>query len=166
MRKPIEDQTKAITPNASVFLTKMAATLKWKIPDRERKERVALLAEMIETFRRVPLRSRQLFAFIVERAEWIDHQDCSVVAHNEIREACGLSNAKLFEHVAVLKKYKLVEADYDEFSNPGISIRRLWGGKYHSTYGWTFWEDLTMFCEESGIPLADLIVNLRFNMLD
>jgi hypothetical protein len=48
MRKSIEDQTKAITPTASASLAKMAATLKWDLPDKERAERVTLLAEMIE----------------------------------------------------------------------------------------------------------------------
>jgi hypothetical protein len=144
MLKAIEDQTKAITPGASVSLAKMAATLKWRMPAKEHEERVTLLAEMIEKFRRVPLRSRQLFAIILERAEWVSDQDSSVVTHNEIREACELSNAKLFEHVKLLEKYKLVEADYDEFRNPDISVCRLWGGKYHRMYGWLFWEDCSV----------------------
>jgi hypothetical protein len=166
MLKAIEDQTKAITPGASASLSKMAEALKWNLPDKEREERVTLLAEMIEKFRRVPLRSRQLFAIILERAEWAHNQDCSVVAHNEIREACGLSNVKVIEHVVVLKKYKLVEADYHEFRNPDISVGRLWGGKYHLLYGWTCWEDLKEFCGKVGIPLTDFIVELRFNLLD
>ena len=121
---------------------------------------------MIEQFRRVPLRSRQLFSIILERSEWVDHQDCSVVAHNEIREACGLSNAKVIEHVTVLEKYELVEADYNEHRNPNISVRRLWGGKYHRSYGWTFWDDLKEFCRRTGIPLSDIIIELRLNSLD
>jgi hypothetical protein len=166
MLKAIEDQTKAITPGASASLAKIAATLKWDLPNAEREERVTLLAEMVEKFRRVPLRSRQLFAIILERAEWANNQDSSVVVHNEIREACGLTNAKVIEHISVLEKYKLVQADYHEYRNPDISVGRIWGGKFHSMYGWTFWEDLKEFCAETGIPLTDFITDLRFNLLD
>ncbi len=166
MLKAIEDQTKAVTPSASASLAKMAATLKWDLPAKECEERITLLEEMVEKFRRVPLRSRQLFAIILERAEWTDHKDSSVVAHNEIREACGLTNAKVIEHVSVLEKYTLLHADYHEYRNPDISVDRIWGGKFHRECGWMFWEDLKEFCSETGIPLTDFVIHLRFNLLD
>jgi hypothetical protein len=53
-----------------------------------------------------------------------------------------------------------------EYRNPDISVDRIWGGKFHRDYGWTFWEDLKEFCNETGFPLKDFVVDLRFNLLD
>jgi hypothetical protein len=36
----------------------------------------------------------------------------------------------------------------------------------HRDDGWMFREDLKQFCDETGLPLSDLIIDLRFNLLD
>ena len=161
MLRAIADLTKAIPPSVPTSLKKMGRSLGWKITSEQRAARLEALSELIHNLRRVPIRTRQLLIVLIERTLYD-----STVRHHEIREACDLDDHTVFEHVDTLKRYELVEADYQEAPDAEISVHGLWNREMDDSSGWAFWDELVEFCEKTGATLDDFVIELRFNLLD
>lgn len=76
----------------------------------------------------------------------------------EIKKICKMSSENFIDNIIILEKYGLCHMDTDWDNIDVICLVDL---PYE---GW--WKDLKEFCKETGISLKEIIVDLKFNLLD
>ena len=114
--------------------------------------------ELLERLARLPEDSRRLLSLIVSRSETVPPGQYGVLAE-EIRMELRTDTGTLWNLVNVLRRRDFAHfwEDYEEGNF--IIVNR-------PNRDWLIWDELRNFCEETGINLLSLIVDLRFDYLD
>ncbi len=144
-------------------LAEMCRVLKWDLEPEQIAVTLPELQTMIDRMRNLPIRTRQLLAIVVGRLLRHElpnnrYRYDDRVSQREISEAANLPMSQVEEHVGIMERYKIgsLEEGY-EFMNVRL---------YECPSGWSIWGDFKEFCDLTGIPLAWLLVELRFDLLD
>ena len=82
------------------------------------------------------------------------------VSAAEIRSACRLDEQHFADLLAIVHDQGLVDPWFDD--EKGVLYLTL----RDASDDWSIWQELAEFSKKSGIPLNDLIVRLKFALLD
>lgn len=141
-------------------LSELNRVLGWKQTPDELKYNISEMRNFIDKLKKLPPGTRQLMNIIAERASQRDpYNRRYFVLAPEICSACQLDRTNLNEQMAIIEKYGLAHIDEDDNGIPIITLSGL-------RSGWPIWDDLKKFSSAKNIPLYDLIVNMRFDLLD
>jgi len=154
------DYSATQTEHLPKSLNEMNKVLQWKQTPDELKYSISEMCNFIDKLKKLPPETRQLMHIIVERASQRDpYSGRYFVLVPEICSACQLDRGKINEQMAIIEKYGLASLDKDDNQIPIIKLSGL-------RSGWVIWDDLKIFSSSKGIPLYDLIVNMKFDILD
>jgi len=80
---------------------------------------------------------------------------------SEIKYACDIGTTMLSEYIGILDRLGVImEGDPDDFNgNEGFVFRK-------TPSGWLVVEDLKEFTKKSDVTLTQLLVELRFDLMD
>lgn len=117
--------------------------------------------------RELPIETRRLLSVAVRRAyeQAVREHDLgglgtATVNPFEVQKATGLSNDEYREQVRILQEHGLVSVEDDD----GIG---KWTMYIDGQGSWSrLAEDIAGFCREQEIPLDEIFVGLKFDLLD
>jgi DNA-binding transcriptional ArsR family regulator len=117
--------------------------------------------------RQLPPSTRELLAIVVRRATEKAERDgdraginCLTINPGEIHRATGLTQSEFMEQIRILEDHGLLSLD-DSDGN-GRVLLYIFG----SVGGLRIAEEIVHACKDRKIPLEDVYVNLRFDLLD
>lgn len=155
----LEDQTQRRTVTPPKNLKRLCTALSYGNTDAELAESIPDAISLAERLRSVPLRAAQFLVLLLERAkvqgkslEWLHYDDALL--------AIGTSTDEFDRLVKVLEHHNMILLDTDEEG----ALRIGWCGNPRS--GWELLKDLRIFSSKTGVPLGDLLIQLRFELLD
>jgi hypothetical protein len=153
----IVDEFYCASANSPKTLNNLAHTLKWDIAQNELQEIVPDFIELIERLKKLPRRSRELLAIIVQRAKYEQFSGMYVLA-TEIVNATGLSKQELVNEVAVLDRHGF--ACIEELQ--GLPIVEI----NSANRNWLMWDTIQEFCLSQKMSVNELVVALNFDYFD
>lgn len=110
---------------------------------------------LIDRLRKVTPETRNIFCMMLSRSQG----EKSEIDLDEIQEVTGKSDKNMVHYVVLLQKYGMItKSEKNEYNRP-IS--------YFEEYdGWDMWNEIKEYSDKTGISLEELIVNMRFSLLD
>ena len=142
-------------------MQRLANTLgwsKWGVDKTEVADTLEDFTGFSKAIQRLPIATRELLCVIVDRSSphYANHTELRAL-HHEIVQACEMRDQDVVKHVEIMAEYEIATGnEYDE--TPHICLIN-WND-------WPIWSDLRKFCERSGVKLNELLVDLRFDLLD
>jgi hypothetical protein len=119
---------------------------------------LAEIATFCNAIKALPIATRELLVVIVERAApRPPYSDNPRVLFHEVVQACEMSEHNVIKHVRIMEAHDIAsgfsidDEPYIELGNTGDR---------------PIWSDLRTFCDHAAVELRELIVNLRFGLLD
>ena len=130
------------------------------VPGDEREAVKRAFHALAAMLKPVPIPSREILLHSVRRGSQPEYHDRSMrVITEEVAQACGLPRADLWNGVQILVRHKLVQLNDDY---PGMYIMSHVGDRDD----WNIWWALRSYCEKNELDLRQILVLLRFNLLD
>ena len=78
----------------------------------------------------------------------------------KLRNVTGLTESEMKKHYEMLERYGFLSyIEDDDYGNSICFITEL-------ESGWPFWADLKRFTKETTVTLEELVVDLKFSLLD
>lgn len=153
---PQADPRNVVVPaqNAGRF----ARILGWNFDSNEMAKLKEEFAQIADSLARVPQQARELFNSLIFRA---DDRYGDEIPWAELRDASGLSDQAMTEQLVVLERYDLASTWYDEEERTK-KIRPINPKRSENEY----WSWLRAFSKDGNVRLRDIIVELRFDLLD
>lgn len=162
LQRSISDITEDDNIRPCKSLERINQILEWGNSEQELSEVTQEIIEFGEKLSEVPVASRQLFLIIVKRAErrsGFSRVNCCVSAH-ETEHVSTEPLDVLKEHYQMLDRRGLIgEGAPDDFGKDQIEIKQM-------PTGWDFVSELKEYCGKTGIDMAEIIVDLNFQLLD
>ena len=117
--------------------------------------------EFADRVAQLPVLVRQLMVIIARRATRPGGINMSLeLALHEIQQVTGLRESELLGHLEMLDRYGFLREGFpNEVGQPPVKTCDL-------KSGWPISKDLVSTCNRHQIPLEDIVVRLRFNLLD
>jgi len=166
IRGSIVDHTKMVTATYPSSLTRYC-----EVYGLSKDRRSPSISELIERFNqfadqlsKLPISTREILVILVERADEYDLGSSSQgmrVLPSEIEFVTGLKRKQLKDHLDILKQHQF--ASIITCEDDGTEVEYIF--LYHKS-GINEWLDIKEYCTKTGIPLAEIIENLRFHLLD
>jgi hypothetical protein len=118
------------------------------------------LASFSKKLQVTPIPVRRFVVAIIERAIRLDRKTHQIIVPaSDVRGALKLSDYKINSLGGDLKNYRLGDVDqYGENEVWSVHIKDIGNDMPLAT--------LAKYCHETGIPLSDIIVDLKFHLLD
>lgn len=157
------DSTKALVPTSPGKFTAFDRLMpKWAVTGRDRAAREEDFTRYIAKLRVVPDAERRFMLAIVDRAATLGHKhDMPAVHVADAQSAHGLSDKQIKAYGDALERYdiggvfEMSVGDRDDYhvviSNPSDYLD--WGG-------------IEKFCKKAGLSLREIIIDLKFGLLD
>jgi DNA-binding MarR family transcriptional regulator len=161
MLNSIVDQTKHSQIREAKSLTKLIEPHMDPLTSEELSNILKRLHEFSNRLARLPTRTRELIVVIAERSQRpAGINMSSVVSVSELQHVTELSTTDLVQQIAMLDKSGLVRESFpDDFGQATVELTGM--GR-----DWPNWDDLLHVTKKHGIALRDIVVNLRFDLLD
>lgn len=158
LQQSISDITTFSEIASSKCCKNLDKVLKWGNSDIELVECSKEANTWAEKLKKLPMDTRKIFSIMIDRS--IDTASGPKVALHEIEKVTSLPASEMKKHYEMLERYGFLSGiDYDDYGNPIGFINEL-------DSGWTFWADLKQYTTETTVTLEELIVNLKFSLLD
>jgi hypothetical protein len=105
--------------------------------------------------------ARQVLVTVMKRGEYDEMSRSHELAVGELERAMRLESREVMSLCAELEKRKFARLEIDEFSGdePVVATRGA------PDYGFMI-SDLAIFCRDAGFDVTDIIMELRFDLLD
>lgn len=162
MRSSIADHTEASEIYLPERLDCIHDVLNWSLNREELDESLAECIDCAQVIRNIPIPTRELLVIILKRSEHVGGITSDFgVAISEIKHACDMELTTLQEHLSILEKHGVImEGDsYDFNGQSGVVFRTM-------PSDWSIYEDLKEFASKTQVTLTELLVDLRFDLLD
>lgn len=162
MRNSIADHTETSEIYFPKRLDCINEILKWSLNREELDECLAECIDCAKVIKNIPIPTRELLVIILKRSEHVGGVTSDFgIAISEIKHACGMDIKTLHEHLSILDKHEIImEGDpYDFNGQSAVAFRTL-------PSGWPIYEDLKGFASKTQVTLTELLVDLRFDLLD
>jgi len=155
----IVDQTTINELEKTNSLKRLHDVLDWGLNQEQLSECVHEFNEFASRLYKLPVQTRQLIEVILKRKQ--ERETIGIIVHiAEIAAVTGRGPEDLSKHFEILEKYGFITGiDRSEYGTPITVLRDL-----HS--GWPVWGDLIQFSQKTGNSLYELIVDLKFTILD
>ncbi|MDN4067688.1 hypothetical protein QYF50_07250 [Paenibacillus vini] len=129
----------------------------WKHTSDELPYTLEHILKFFNTLKKMNKTSRQFFASIVDLSEPMRIEDHKmIVPAQELENALNIFPHEVQNQMNIIEKYKLGRIEHEE--HPVNII--VWAAD------WPLLSDLKFYCEEEGINLKEIIVNLNFSLID
>jgi hypothetical protein len=159
IRSSISDQTSLDEIQYASTLARLNAVVGWGLEPEQLKPMVDEIHEFAESMKILPHRTRELLSIIVARGQGYNYiAGMWWALFDEIVEATHLEPSEIGKHVGILERYQIGYLDDDD-GKYMIVLRPL-------PSRWRIWADLKDFGERTKTPLAEILVDLRFSILD
>jgi hypothetical protein len=156
---PEDDETRIA--NYPENLLQLNGVLEWDLDENHLHDSLTDIHNIIDALVEIPLPSRRLFNLIVSRYT----REGGEILWPEIRDVARISDNQISEYLRVLEKYGLVDVRYDR--EDGVTkIVPLDLAEDKTWDPGVYWSEIRRFAQLENIRLSDLIVNLRFDLLD
>jgi hypothetical protein len=162
LRETIIDETELTEITAPCSLQRMNDRCGWGLTTEQLLESSKEVAVLAERIKKLPIATRQVLVLVNQRSyrAGASMKADSMVPLHEVADACGLARERVFEHVETMDRYRIAYGEYDERDGLDyICLRPLQSG-------WKFWSDLRSFCEDTDTSMREVVVELRFDLLD
>lgn len=127
--------------------------------DEENKENAKILNELLEKMTDLPIMTRKFLGIMAMRSFEDNMQYCVVPIH-EIEITTGMDAQSIICHVDILKR-KGISSDIEmDDALPFCTLK----GDFKT--GWSYWNDIREFCNNSGISIERICVDLDFSAFD
>lgn len=130
----------------------------WKLSTDELLSTLEDILKFFNTLKKMNKTSRQFFASIVDLSEPMhgmeDHK--MTVPAQELENALYIPPQTIKNQMNIIEKYKLGHIEHEEYP---VSIN-VWAANWPLLY------DFKFYCEEEGINIKDIIVDLNFSLID
>lgn len=158
----IRDWTEDQTYHMPGSLERIAKHQGFRIAEDELQGSKQAVMELADALRVVTRPARELLAVVISRARSTAGTDALAVGVGELERAARLSPQQLTGLVSELEQHRLayLEPDFDswDFREPYVAtIARP---------EWPSWTELRDFTAAHDVTVADLVVDLRFDLLD
>lgn len=162
IRASIQDHTNESQLSFPATLAKMNHVLGWNQGADDLLETIPLIVEFAEKVKMLPVPTRELLAIAITRGTAFGGERRHLeVPAGELLHACDLAPDQLREQIVILKNRNVAWIDSDfEYDHDEV----LYIGE--SLAGWSFAEDLQSFCKIANVSIQQIIVDLRFDLLD
>lgn len=129
------------------------------VPPEEREARAEDVRAFAERLRAVHPQARKLLIHIAELAYHGHGEDRQpdTAYLPELHESCGLDVESMYATLEALKQAELVKIE-KEYPFEDVAIVK-------APSGWNVLATIAVFCEDNQIPLGDIIVDMRFDLL-
>jgi hypothetical protein len=117
------------------------------------------IRELAKRLKPVPVPCREILLHSLRRASAPEYSSSEQVIAEEVAQACNIRTRDLWTSVRILIRHELVYYDDDY---PSVYSMRHVG----DLDDWDIWMALRSFCEETEVDLQEILVNLRFDVLD
>jgi len=133
----------------------------WPEEAEIREEAIAGMRRFADTIRDLPIDVREFLAVAVRRATEtrLSFAPMSVLCQ-EADRASGVGAELVKGYVGILKKNDLAHIDRDDDDHLWRIYLHWW------PTDWNVWGELQAFCKQKDRPLTDVLVDLRFDLLD
>lgn len=148
----ILDEAEREVAHPPISLERMSTICGWD----SREECIPVFNRLHSVLREVPTSTRQVLLVIVRRG--------SEMRHFELVQVTTRPEHEIANHIAVLESHGLVDVDLENERNPMLRLK--WFGPKGGEWDMDVWNDIRKFCRTSGITLHEVIVGLRFDLLD
>lgn len=136
-------------------LAKMNKVRDWKNSEDELLGVVPDFNALVDKLRKVTPETRTVFSIMLSRSQG----ENSEIDLDEIQEVTGKSQTNMVHYVTQLAKYGFIsEPDLNEYRKP-VSFFKVYDM-------WDIWNEIKEFSDSANISLEELIVNMRFSLLD
>ena len=158
LKQSITDYTSKSEVAYSNCCKKLDTIFKWRNSDEESVECCKEVNIWADILKKLYPDTRKVFCIMIDRSNQ-GKFGLKVVMH-EIEEVTGLHLEELIKHFEMLQMYGFLSyIQYDDYENPICFIKNLLSG-------WNFWSDLKQFTSITTMSLEEIIVNLKFKLLD
>jgi len=130
-----------------------------RIAAKDRKSVRKAIRELAKRLKPVPVPCREILLHSLRRASVPDYYGPVQVIAEEVAQACNIRTKDLWTSVRILIRHELIYID-EEYH--GVYFMRRVGDLDE----WNIWTALRSFCEETDVDLREILVNLRFDVLD
>lgn len=163
MRASITDHTVASVISESKTLERMKNVLGWDLNEYEISVCAEELGEFAVKVKNLPVPTRKLLAIIIRRGKAISYgmNNRLETPLSELQHVCSMTKSDLREHLTILESCGVCDFGKDREERYEVAI--VLNPK---SADWCIAEDLREFCASTGIREEDIIVDLRFDLLD
>jgi hypothetical protein len=160
IRAKIVDHTELSDVASPRSLARMNDVLGWGLSPEKLAECIAELEVFSKRVKHLPIPTREVLVAFIKRARNIQGSEQGVLL-DEVRLALDLSVHDIRPHIRILDDQGFIdEGDRHDFGGEeGALLRDL-------KSGWPITADLKAFCDKTEVPLRDILVDLRFDVLD
>lgn len=137
---------------------RLSNVLEFGLTDEENRENAAILNNLLEKLRDLPIGTRKFLGIMVMRSYESLFQ-CIVPIH-EIEKATGLDQVSIRQNVDILAR-RGISSDIDvENDIPLCTLSE------DLVTGWPYWNDIREFSKKTGISIENICVYLDFSVFD
>lgn len=141
-------------------LLRINEVLDWEISADDLLVNAEELKSFSDRIKSLPIPTRQLLVIMIKRAKYESGVGFSITSH-EVEQVTGADKRELSEHISILYKYEVIrDGGTNDFDLPMIQFKDLPGS------GWPIIQDIKTFCEKTSITLDEILVDLKFTLLD
>ena len=155
----IVDQTTIHELEKTYSLKRLHDVLNWGLTQEQLSECVPEFNEFASRLHKLPIQTRQLLEIMLNRNHGRETNGL-IIYIAEIETATGCGPEILSGQFEMLENYHFIPGvDTSEYGTPNTVLRDL-------SSGWPVWEDLIRFSLKTETSLYEIIVNLKFTILD
>lgn len=161
IHEAIVDDAARSLPHVPTTLEAFLKTMGWDFEKEQVAVTLESVKELVDRLRQIPIRTREILVSIAQRARSAGRSSHSIhVPFVEVVTACNLEPKDVYEQIQILERYRIgcYERSAEDYTEE-IHLYCLEGP-------WNIWTDLQSYCKASDIPVHEIIVNLRFDLLD
>lgn len=129
------------------------------ISAKDRRNVKKAIRDLAARLKPVPIPCREILLHSVRRASEAEYVNHEHVIAEEVAQACNIRTEDVWSNVRILMRHKLVDVDDDYY---GVYCMSHVG----DVDDWDIWIAIRSYCDETGIDLREILVNLRFDLLD
>ena len=159
----IFDATKLTDSKVPVTLEKFNDTLNLQLTPEQLKPMIEELAELTKRIAKLPVTTRQFLCIIINRTKGEKEGLLSSginISLAEIQHACRLSDSELRDQVTILEDCGFACNDFE--GDRGAHYLTL----FDANRNWPVWNDLYAFAAKANVDLSEILIELKFDLLD
>lgn len=162
MEAPLRDMTQESPRSHARNLRRMDEVLEWGLSNEELQGTVDFVRTGVEALATLPSSTRGVLAVLLDRGH-VALDEVELPAF-ELEKVLGISTYELSQHVAILERHRF--AAFGEDWNGTVTVQTVTSRENEHFYGSEFWIDLREFCRRTGGKVAEVVSDLRFDVLD
>lgn len=156
--KMTESAVRDITKSQEIIYPKSMESINivlgWSHNQVELKETLEVMKSELEKLKKLTIEQRYVFYTMLDRSE------NGLILLNEVQKALKLTNHEIRNQLDILIKYNFISEPEQSGDHFGYTSDIL------NLDGWDMWPDIKEFCDKTNESLEEMMINLKFRILD